>query len=142
MQYFVQYLKSLFFNFLAVFFANHIFSGIQVINQTKLPHIGGDLIFAGVLGLLNSLIFPILRMVDRRISVLADFFDFLIIVNFSAYAILKFISSIGIEVLSLEGYMVASGVVSLGSFLTNYLEMKHFEHRHKTHQPHESEPKE
>ena len=42
MQYFVQYLKSLFFNFLTVFFANHIFSGIEVTSQTKLPHIGGD----------------------------------------------------------------------------------------------------
>ena len=141
MQYFVQYLKSLFFNFLTVFFANHIFSGIEVTSQTKLPHIGGDLIFAGILGLLNSLIFPVLRMVDRRVSLLRILL-FSVILNFSAYAILKLISSIGIKVLSIEGYMIASGVVSLGSFLTNYLEMKHCENRHKTLPPDELEPKE
>ena len=141
MQYFVQYLKSVFFNFLTVFFANHIFSGIEVTNQTKLPHIGGDLIFAGVLGLLNSLIFPILRMVDQRVSAVRIIL-FSILLNFSAYAILKLVSFLGIEVLSVEGYVIASGVVSLGSFLTNYLEMKHFEHRHKNPPPDDLEPKE
>jgi|GEM_PF-768641 uncharacterized membrane protein YvlD (DUF360 family) len=141
MQYFVQYLKSLFFNFLTIFFANNIFSGIEVTNQTKLPHIGGDLIFAGVLGFLNSLIFPILKMVDRRVSVLRIII-FSVILNFSAYAVLMLLSSIGIVVLSIKGYLIGSGVVSLGSFLTNYLEMKHCENRCKNLPPEDLEPKE
>ena len=129
MQYFIKYLKSLFFNFLTIFFANHILSGIEVTNQTKLPHIGGDLIFAIVLGFLNSLILPILKLVDRQISA-PRIALISIILNFSAYAILK-LAPIGIEVSSVEGYIFASTMVSLGSFLTNYLEMKHLEHQHK-----------
>ena len=46
----MTYLKSLFFNFLVVFFANHVLPGIEVVKPTKLPHIGGDLTFAIALG--------------------------------------------------------------------------------------------
>lgn len=135
MQYFIQYLKSLFFNFLTVFFANHILSGIEVTDPTKLPHIGGDLIYAIILGLLNSLIFPVLKLIDRHLS--ATRIGLVsIILNFAAYAVVKFLP-VGIEVVSVEGYLVASIVVSLGSFLTNYLEMKHFLNHHKSPKPEE-----
>lgn len=132
MQTLIFYLKSLFFNFLAIFFANHIFSGIDVVNQTKLPHMGGDLIFAAVLGFLNSLIFPLLRLLGQlsgvRMALIA------IILNFAAYALLT-LMSLGIEVSTVEGYVIGSSVVALGSFLTNYLEMKHFVHQHKGGEP-------
>lgn len=137
MHHFVQYLKSLFFNFLTIFFANHIFSGIEVTNQTKLPHIGGDLYFAIILGFLNSLIFPVLKMIDRHLSA-PRIALISIILNFAAYALLKFLP-VGIEITSVEGYFIASVVVSLGSFLTNYLEMKHFHHQHK--KPEETDQK-
>lgn len=120
----MNYLKSLFFNFLAVFFANHILPGIDVINQTKLPHLGGDLPFAIVLGLLNSLIYPAFKLLKRHAGVLR-IIAVALILNFGAYAILKLISAIGIRVSSFEGYFAASIVVTLGSFLTNFLEMKH-----------------
>ena len=129
MQYFIKYLKSLFFNFLTIFFANHIISGIEVTNQTKLPHIGGDLIFAIVLGFLNSLILPILKLFDRHLSA-PRIALISIILNFSAYALLKLLP-IGIEVSSVDGYIIASVMVALGSFLTNYIEMKQFEHQLK-----------
>lgn len=132
----MYYLKSLFFNFLTVFFANHILPGIDVVNQTKLPHFGGDLLFAAALGLLNSLIYPILKIFDKvsvsKIILLA------VILNFAVYAVLKWLP-IGINVESIEGYLLASAVVSLGSFLTNFLEMKHSMHHHKS--GHESEHK-
>ncbi len=123
----MNYFKSLSFNFLIVFFADHILPGINVTNQTRLPHIGGDLIFAVVLGLLNSLIFPVLRLIRQeatalRLALIA------IILNFAAYAIIKLIP-IGIVVESVEGYVIVAAVVTLGSFFTNYFEMKH----HRTH---------
>ena len=124
----MYYLKMLFFNFLVVFFANHVLPGIDVANQTKLPHIGGDLIFAFALGLLNSLIFFGLKMVDKvslmRIGILS------VVITFLSYAILKIVP-IGIYITSMKGYLLASVLVSIGSFLTNFLEMK----RMKMHHP-------
>lgn len=118
----MYYLKSLFFNFLTVFFANHVLPGIEVVNQTKLPHVGGDLMFAFGLGLVNSLIDPMLSLFRRAsigsIALLA------ILMNFVAYALLK-LMPIGIHISSIAGYLLAASVVALGSFLTNLLEMRH-----------------
>jgi len=116
----MAYLKSLFLNFLVVFFANHVLPGISVVDLTKLPHVGADLVFAGALGLLNSLIYPILRLVRQdpsglRIALLA------IVINFVAYAIVKFIP-MGISITGVEGYVFASTSVAIVSFLTNFFE--------------------
>ena len=117
----MNYLKTLVINFLIVFFANHILPGILVMDQTKLPHIGGDLIMAICLGVLNTLIYPILKLTGQvsglKIALAA------LILNFAAYAIVKIIP-IGIGVTSVEGYIMASAVVAIGSFLTNFFEMK------------------
>ncbi len=119
----MYYLKMLFYNFLVVFFANYVLPGIVVMESTKLPHIGGDLIFAVALGAVNSLIFPILKLFRQgsgalKIAIIA------LIVNFASYAIVKLLP-VGINVSSVEGYLLASVVVTIGSFLTNFLEMKH-----------------
>lgn len=117
------YLKSLVINFLIVFFANHILPGINVVNQTKLPHIGGDLIFAVALGLLNMLIFPILKLVLKevnwiKIAIVA------VLLNFVVYAVVKIVPPLGIKITSVEGYVIASLVVAVGSFFTNFYEMQ------------------
>ena len=119
----MNYIKSLFFNFLVVFFADHILPGIEVVDQTKLPHFGGDLLFSVALGFLNSLIFPFLKLVDRNLTALRIAMIALVL-NFAAYALLKLLP-VGIQVITVEGYILAAVVVSLGSFLTNYLELKH-----------------
>lgn len=126
----MSYLKSLFFNFLIVFFANHILPGIAVIDQTKLPHLGGDLPFAVALGFLNSLIYPLLRLVRKQQTAL-QIGTFALVLNFAAYAVLRFLP-LGIHVSSVEGYIFAALFVTLGSFLTNYFEMKHFQHKPKS----------
>ena len=117
------YLKSLVINFLIIFFANHILPGINVINQTKLPHIGGDLIFAVALGFLNMLIFPVLRLSLREVNWIKSAI-LAIILNFVVYAIVKIVPPIGIKITSVQGYVVASLVVAVGSFITNFYEMK------------------
>lgn len=121
------YLKSLFFNFLVVFFANYILPGIAVMNQTKLPHLGGDLPFALALGLLNSLIYPILRLIHKHPSV-TRIGMFALVLNFAAYALLKFLP-LGIHIASVEGYLFASFFVAVGSFVVNFFEMKHCQHK-------------
>lgn len=118
----MNYIKSLCVNFLIVFFADHILPGIVVMDQTKLPHFGGDMIMALTLGFLNSLIFPILRLIQGEVSGLKIALVAFIL-NFAAYAAVKFLP-LGIGITSIEGYVLAAAVVSVGSFLTNFFEMK------------------
>jgi len=127
------YLKGFFFNFLTVFFANHILPGIQVVDQTKLPHLGSDLGYALVLGFLNASIYPIMKLIGKpfswtRIAVIS------LILNFVSYALL-FLLPIGIHLESFLGYCLASLVVSVGGFLTNFLEMKRDSHSHQPPEP-------
>jgi len=118
----MNYLKSLFFNFLTVFFANYVLPGIEIIHQTKLPDIGGDLLFALAVGILNSLIFPALKMLDQQINIKRIALSAAAIA-FGSYTILKF-APFGIEISSLSGFFLASFAVGLGGFLTSFFEMK------------------
>ncbi len=118
----MHYLKSLFFNFLIIFLSLHIFAGIELTDPTKLPHVGKDLYFAGALGFLNSLIYPMLRMIDSRLIGLRIIF-IAILLNFAMYALLK-ILPVGISVTSLKGYVIVASAVSIGSIFANYFEMK------------------
>lgn len=126
----MKILKIFVINFLVVFFANHVLPGILVMDQTKLPHVGGDLIMAAGLGLINTLIFPVMKMIGHatalKIALAA------LVLNFAAYGLIKLIP-IGIGVANVEGYLMASAVVAIGSFLTNFFELKR--HHHKTEMP-------
>lgn len=118
----MYYLKSLFYNFLTIFFANYLLPGIVVMSQTKLPHFGGDLLFAAALGILNSLIYPLLKLFHSlspmRLAIASIF------LNFIVYALVK-VMPIGIKIMSWEGYLLPAALVTVVSFLTNYFEMRH-----------------
>ena len=116
------YLKSLFYNFLAVFFSNHLLPGINAVDQTKLPHIGSDLLFALILGALNMFVYPALKLFRQEVTI-PKVILIILILNFAAYGVIKLIS-IGIHVESVEGYILASSAVSICGVLTNYFEMK------------------
>lgn len=118
----MNYPKSLFYNFLTVFFANHILPGIEVLSMTKLPHLGADIPFAVIVGLLNSLIYPVLKLIDHRVGVIRIALV-AFIMNFAIYAILKVVP-VGIQISSVEGYLIASFVISLSSFALNFFEMR------------------
>lgn len=124
----MYFLKILMINFLTVFFANYILPGIEMSSHTKLPHVGSDFIFAFALGLLNSLIFLMLKMANQGSSIVKMGL-FSLVLNFVAYALVK-ILPIGIHVTSIEGYLLVSLVVAIGSFVTNFLEMKRFTKEH------------
>lgn len=118
----MNYLKSLFYNFLTIFFANYALPGIEIVHQTKLPYIGGDFIFAISVGILNSLIYPVLKVLDQQINIKRIALSACGIA-FGSYTILKF-APLGIEIRSIGGYLLASVAVGLGGFLTSFLEMK------------------
>ncbi|OHE77208.1 MAG: hypothetical protein A3F67_08340 [Verrucomicrobia bacterium RIFCSPHIGHO2_12_FULL_41_10] len=113
--------EMVFFQFLIVFFANHVLPGIYVIDQTKLPHVGGDLLFAFILGVINSIICPFLQMVKK--TTFSKLFCVCFVLNFLGYAVLK-IAPLGIQITSITGYFLAAGLVATGSFLINCFEMQ------------------
>jgi hypothetical protein len=121
----MYYLKTLMFNFFIVFFANHILPGVDVVNQTKLPHVGGDLMFAIALGFINSLIYPLLKVFNQ--ATVLKIAGLSLGVNFLSYAILKLLP-IGIHVTSFTGYFSAALLVSFGGFILNVFEMKYKKH--------------
>jgi uncharacterized membrane protein YvlD (DUF360 family) len=128
----ICYLKSLFLNFLVVFFANHLLPGIMVAAEKKLPHIGGDLLFATALGILNSLIYPFLRLLNRNSSQFIQLALFTIVVNFVAYALL-FIVPLDLKISSMEGYFLPAGVVTIASFIINFFAMKSHQKKPTSH---------
>jgi uncharacterized membrane protein YvlD (DUF360 family) len=128
----MRILTRLFHQTLIVFFANYLLPGVQIIDQTKIPHLGGDLLFAISLGLLNSLVYPMLRTGAQdvhvgRIAVIT------LILNFVAYGLLKFVPVIGVDLHSIESYVFVSGMVSVGSVILSYLEKKRYSSLHSAH---------
>ncbi len=129
----MQYLKNFFYNFLIVFFANYLLPGIDIVSQTKLPHLGGDFLVAGGLGLLGSLIYPVMKVLDPQVN-LPKIGMAALVMSFAAYVILKF-APLGVEVRSVEGYLLGSIIVSIGIFATNYFDMKRSPRAFKFEEP-------
>ncbi len=120
----MTYLKSFLINFLTVFFVNHLLPGIQTGSYAKLPKIEGGLIFALAVGFVNSLVFPMMRLLNVPLTAvkigLASF-----IVSFGAYAIVNIIP-VGIKVLSMKGFLWSASIVWVISYFTNYLEFARY----------------
>jgi len=120
----MTYFKSLVINFLTVFFVNHVIPNIEIDYYSKLPHIGGDLIFAFLVGFLNSLIYPVIVFFKVKSSHLKVGLSSFII-SFAAYSIVN-ILPVGIKVTAAGAYIWASLIVWFISYLTNHLEIKHY----------------
>ena len=123
----MTYFKSLFINFLTVFFVNHVIPGVEIAYYTKLPHVGGEIIFAAALGFINSLIFPVLRIFQFSPShfkiVLVSF-----IVSFGAYSIVNLLP-VGVKITTAGAFIWSGLIVWFISYLTNHLEFKQYLHK-------------
>ena len=118
----MSYIKSLLINFFSIFFVDYLFPGILITAYSRIPRIEGDIIFAVCLAVINSLIFPILKL----FRVYIKFWKILIfsfLINFICYGIINLLPA-GVKVVSLLGYLIASFVVFLISLFTNYFIFK------------------
>ncbi len=120
----MTYFKSLLINCLVVFFVNHVIPGLEIAYYTKLPHVGGELIFAFGLGFLNSLIFPVLYFFQFspshfKIGLISG------VVSFGAYSIVNLLP-VGIRITTGGAYIWSSLIVWFVSYLTNHLEYKRY----------------
>ena len=120
----MTYFKSLIINFLTVFFVNHVIPNVEIDYYSKLPHIGGDLIFAFSVGFLNSLIYPVIvlfKIKSTHLKVGLSSF----IISFAAYSIVNILPG-GIKITAAGAYIWTSLIVWFVSYLTNHLEIKHY----------------
>ena len=117
----MNYLRSFFLNFLAVFFIVGVGPGIEVGQYAHVPNIGADILFSGLVGFLNASIFPFLFILEVKptpikmtiLSFFISFIPFLILANVS----------LGIHVNALGVTVGTLFVWAAGSF-TNYLEWR------------------
>ena len=120
----MTYLRSLFLNFLIIFFVNDVIPGIKIHDYEKVINIGADIGFSLIVGLCNSLIFPTLAIFNLKFSI-SKIVICAAIISFGAYFLIS-ITSFGVQVTSFAGFLTASCIVFAMAVFTNYLEMKHY----------------
>lgn len=117
------YLKSLWINFLVVFFVNAWMPGLQISSVTRFPEIRADLIFALILAGLNVLICIAFQVIGtQRLLFLRLAISYLTL-NALAYASVKFFS-FGIHLVHFYGYFLAVVSVSFVGFFQSYKHLK------------------
>ena len=118
----MSYIRTLLSLCMVIFFANYLLPGVDVINQTKLPHIGGDLILALGLGILNFCILPLVRFGRKPFGLFRTAIATLIL-NFGVYAVLKLLP-LGVFTTSVDGYLLVASAVSVGCCIIIYTQGK------------------
>jgi uncharacterized membrane protein YvlD (DUF360 family) len=120
----MNYLRSLFLNFLIVFFVDRAIPGIHIDNFENVPNIGADILFSLIVGFLNASVFFFLALLELTITPLRlALMTF--IISFGAFAIISVVP-FGIQVLSPLGFFLGSTLVWAIALLTNFLEWKHY----------------
>lgn len=118
----MNFVRSFFLNFLAIFFINRVGPGLEVGFYEQVPNIGADILFSAVVGFLNAAVFPFLFISElnptpRKIALLTFVISF---ASFVAIALLPF----GVQAVSIVGVLVGGLFSWAVSFLTNYLEWR------------------
>jgi uncharacterized membrane protein YvlD (DUF360 family) len=120
----MTYFRSLFLNFLIVFFVNRTIPGIEVEPyEGSSPDVVADVLFSTIIALLNASIFPALFILGfnptlLKISIIA------MIISFGGFYTVMFVN-IGVSASTFGGVFLAGVIVSAISIFTNYLEKKH-----------------
>jgi uncharacterized membrane protein YvlD (DUF360 family) len=121
----MNYLRSLFLNFLVVFFVDRMVPGIQVNNFENVPNIGADILFSLVVGFLNASIFFFLVILDLDITKLRlALLSF--VISFGAFIVIAIIP-FGVQVINVWGVIIGGGIVWAVAYFSNELEWKHYE---------------
>ena len=118
----MTYLRSLFLNFLIVFFVDRMIPGIQIQTFEQVPNIGADLLFALIVGFLNASVFPFLFILElsptiKKIVCMTGPITFL---SFLVISVIPF----GVQVVSPVGFIFGSLIVWVCAIFTNFLELK------------------
>lgn len=120
----MNYLRSLFLNFLVVFFVDRVAPGVEISYYEQVPNIGADILFSLIVGFLNASIFFFLALMEIKITrfKLALFSFVISFAAFLAIAIFPF----GVQVVNAWGVIIGGGVVWAVAYVSNYLEWQHY----------------
>lgn len=116
----MTYLRSLFFNFLVVFFVDRVIPGLQISYFEGVPDIGSDLLFSIILGFLNASVFPFLALMEAEVTGL-KLAVITGIISFGAFGIIAVVP-FGVQVQSPLGFFLGGSIVWLVAYVSNYLE--------------------
>jgi uncharacterized membrane protein YvlD (DUF360 family) len=119
----MTFLRSLFLNFLVVFFVDRVIPGIRVVSYEGVPDVINDVIFAGVVAFLNASIYPAFYIFGAKATTLTMGIV-AAIVSFGSFFMLLFVQ-IGVTADSFSGAFFAGLIVFAMSLFTNVLEKKH-----------------
>jgi uncharacterized membrane protein YvlD (DUF360 family) len=119
----MNYIRSLFLNFLVVFFIDRAAPGVEITYFEQVPNIGADILFSLIVGFLNASVFPFLTILELKISKqrLALYTLIISYGAFGAIAVIPF----GVRVVSFLGFIFGGTVVWAVSYFTNFLEWQH-----------------
>ena len=118
----MNYFRSLFLNFLTVFFINRMSPGIEIGTYDQVTNIGADILFSLIVGFLNASVFPFLFILELRPTVLKLALGTGLI-SFSAFGVISVIS-FGVKVIAPSGFFIGGGLVWLVAWLAHYLELR------------------
>jgi uncharacterized membrane protein YvlD (DUF360 family) len=116
----MNYLRSLFLNFLVVFFVDRMGPGMSIDSYEQVPNIGADILFSAILGFLNASVFPFLFILELNPTKLKiGIITF--IISYTAFIVIAIIP-FGVRAESATGVIVGGLIVWAMAFFTNSLE--------------------
>ncbi len=116
----MNYLRSLFLNFLVVFFVDRMGPGMRIDYYEQVPNIGADILFSAIVGFLNASVFPFLFILELNPTKLKiGIITF--IISYTAFVVIAIIP-FGVRVESFIGIVVGGFIVWAMAFFTNSLE--------------------
>lgn len=119
----MTFLRSLFLNFLIVFFVDRVIPGIQIVNYEGVPDVINDVLFASVVAFLNASIYPAFYIAGVKATTLAMGICAFII-SFGSFLLIYFVD-VGVSAESFFGVILGTIIVGSMSLFTNILEKKH-----------------
>lgn len=119
----MNYLRSLFLNFLVVFFVDRVAPGVQIDLFEQVPNIGADILFSVIVGFLNASVFPLFAIMEWKLTALR-LATLTFLISIGAFLIIAVIP-FGVRVVNVWGVLFGGGVVWAIAFFTNYLEWQH-----------------
>lgn len=120
----MNYLRSLFLNFLIVFFVDRVAPGIEISTFEQVPNIGADLLFSLIIGFLNASVFffyTLLETPPTRLKLAVTSF----VISFGGFLAIAIVP-FGVRVVNPMGVIIGGGIVWAVAYFTNYLEAKHY----------------
>jgi uncharacterized membrane protein YvlD (DUF360 family) len=69
----MNYIRSLFLNFLVVFFVDRVAPGVEISYFEQVPNVGADILFSVIVGFLNASVFPFFVILELELTILQLF---------------------------------------------------------------------